>query len=134
TFTHVEHGLLLYALIRPLGRWIGPRPRLELALALETLWEIVENTPLAIERYRKTAMAQGYEGDSVANSLGDIAACGLGLVLAPGLPARWSTALAVAIEVGLVIVYRDSFLLTMIMPIFPVESIQSWQRAALGAG
>jgi hypothetical protein len=79
TFTHIEHGLLLYALLRPLARWIGPGHRLVLAMTLETLWEIAENTQPVIENYRKAAFARGYAGDSVANSLADIAACGLGL-------------------------------------------------------
>jgi hypothetical protein len=127
TFTHVEHGLLLYALLRPLGRWIGPDHRLVLALGLEALWEVLENTQPAIERYRKTATAQGYAGDSVANSLADLAACALGLLLARWLPIGWSVALLLAIEAGLLAVYRDNFLLTVVMPIWPVKSIQSWQ-------
>ncbi len=70
-------------------------------MAVETLWEIIENTPLVINNYRKAALARGYQGDSVANSLGDIAACGLGLLLARRLPARWSVALFIGMEVVL---------------------------------
>ena len=101
SFTHVEHGLILYALLRPLARWLGPNRRLLLALAVETLWEIIENTPMVINNYRKAALARGYEGDSVVNSLGDIAACGLGLLLAHRLPARWSIALFIGMELVL---------------------------------
>jgi hypothetical protein len=127
TFTHVEHGLLLYALLRPLARWVGPGSRLVLAMTVETLWEIVENTPPVIENYRKAAVARGYVGDSVANSLADIAACGLGLILARRLPVRWSIAVFVVIETGLLIIYRDNLLLTVVMQFFPLDSVQSWQ-------
>jgi hypothetical protein len=127
TFTHVEHGLLLSALLRPLARWIGPANRLILAMALETLWEIVENTQPVIENYRKAAVARGYVGDSVANSLADLAACGLGLVLAQRLPVRWSVAVFIVIEASLLVIYRDNLLLTVVMQVFPVEAVQSWQ-------
>jgi hypothetical protein len=127
TFTHLEHGLLLYALLRPLARWVGPANRLILAMALETLWEIVENTQPVIENYRKAALARGYSGDSVANSLADLAACGLGLILAQRLPVRWSLAVFIVIEAGLLIIYRDNLLLTVMMQFLPLDSVQSWQ-------
>ena len=127
TLTHLEHGMLLYAVLRPLARWIGPGHRLVLALTLETLWEVGENTQPVIENYRKATIARGYAGDSVANSLGDIAACGLGLLLAQRLPVRWSVALFLAIEAGLLLMYRDNLLLTTVMQVFPLESVQAWQ-------
>ncbi len=127
SFTHVEHGLVFWAMMRPLGRWIRPSHRLMLAMAVETLWEIVENTQPVINNYRKAALARGYEGDSIANSLGDIAACGLGLLLARRLPARWSVALFVGMEVVLLAVYRDNLLLNITMQFVPIKSIEAWQ-------
>jgi hypothetical protein len=127
SFTHVEHGLVFYAMSRPLSRWLGPRRRILLAMAAETLWEIVENTQPVINNYRKAALARGYEGDSVANSLGDIAACGLGLWLASRMPARWSIALFVGMEVALVAVYRDNLILNIALQFVPLQSVQDWQ-------
>jgi hypothetical protein len=127
SFTHVEHGLIFYAMLRPLARWVGPRHRLILAMAVETLWEIVENSQPVISNYRKAAMARGYQGDSVANSLGDLAACGLGVLLAGRLPARWSVAMFICIEVILLAVYRDNLLLTVAMQIFPIKAVEAWQ-------
>jgi Protein of unknown function (DUF2585) len=127
SFTHLEHGLIFYAVLRPLGRWFGPSRRLILALALETLWEIIENTQPVINNYRKAALARGYEGDSVANSLGDIAACGLGLWLASRLPPRWSIALLVTMETVLLTVYRDNLVLNIVMQFFPFKSVEAWQ-------
>jgi hypothetical protein len=119
--------LIRYAVLRPPARWIGPGPRLILALTVETLWEVIENTQPVIDNYRKAATARGYVGDSVANSLGDIAACGLGLLIARRLPVPWSAALFVVIEAGLLAVYRDNLLLNVVMQVFPVESVQAWQ-------
>jgi hypothetical protein len=127
SFTHVEHGLIFYAILRPLARWVGPNHRRIIAMVVETLWEIAENTQTVINNYRKAALARGYEGDSVANSLGDIAACGLGLLLCRRLPVRWSVALVIGMEGVLVAVYRDNLLLNVAMQFFPIKSVQAWQ-------
>ena len=68
SFTHLEHGLLLCALLRPFGRWLGPGSRLVLAVAIEGIWEVIEKLPAVIERYRQATIALGYVGGSVVNS------------------------------------------------------------------
>jgi hypothetical protein len=127
SFTHIEHGLLLYALLRPLAGRLAHGSRLVLAVALEALWEIVENSSTVIERYRQATIALGYVGDSVVNSLGDIAACSLGFFLAKWLPVRWSIALLLAVEAALLAVYRDNLALNVLMLVFPLESLKVWQ-------
>lgn len=127
SFTHLEHGLLLYALLRPFGRWLGPSSRLILAVAIEGMWEAIENLPVVIERYRRATIALGYVGDSVVNSMGDIAACTLGLFLAQRLPVRWSVALFVSIELALLAIHRDNLTLNVLMLVFPLESVKTWQ-------
>jgi Protein of unknown function (DUF2585) len=127
SFTHVEHGLLLYALLRPFGRWVGPGSRLVIAVAIEGIWEVVENSAAVIERYRQATIALGYAGDSVVNSLGDIVACTLGLFLAHRLPVRWSVALLVTVELALLAIYRDNLTLNVLMLVFPLESVKTWQ-------
>ncbi len=127
SFTHMEHGLLLYALLRPFAKWLGPGSRLILAVSTEALWEVVENSQAVIERYRQATIALGYVGDSVTNSLGDIAACTLGFFLAKRLPVRWSVALLLAIEAALLGIYRDNFALNLLMLLFPLESMKAWQ-------
>ena len=42
--------------------------RFILALVIEAVWEIVENTPMVIDRYREATIALGYSGDSILNS------------------------------------------------------------------
>jgi Protein of unknown function (DUF2585) len=127
SFTHMEHGLLFYALLRPFAGRLGPGSRLILAVALEAIWEVAENSPPVIERYRQATIALGYVGDSVVNSLGDIAACTLGFFLAKRLPVRWSVALVLAVEAALLAIYRDNLALNVLMLVFPLESMKAWQ-------
>jgi len=127
SFTHVLHGLLFYALLRPVAERLGLGTRMVIALAIESLWEVVENSDAVIERYRQATIALGYSGDSVFNSLGDIVSCGAGFLIASRLPARWSVLLFFAVEATLLAVYRDCFLLNVLMLVSPVEAIKSWQ-------
>ena len=127
SFTHALHGLLFYALLRPLAGRLGSGTRLVLALVLETLWEVAENSDAVIERYRRATIALAYAGDSVVNSLGDIASCGVGYVLATRLPVRWSVVLFFVVEAVLLAVYRDCFVLNVLMLVHPIEVVKAWQ-------
>jgi hypothetical protein len=127
SFTHMEHGLLLYALLRPFAGRLKPGSRFILAIALEALWEVVENSPAVVDRYRQATIALGYVGDSVVNSLGDITACAIGFFLAQRLPARWSIALLIAVEAALLAIYRDNLALNVLMLVYPLESVKTWQ-------
>jgi hypothetical protein len=127
SFTHVLHGMIFYALLRPFAGRLGPGVRLTLAVAVEAFWEIVENSPGVIERYRQATIAMGYTGDSVTNSIGDIGSCMIGFWLAGKLPWRWSIAFFVAVEVSLLAMYRDNLGLSVLMLIHPFEAIKSWQ-------
>ena len=75
TPSHVIHGI---GVLRPLvaGRATASRPGLgsSLAVLLEAAWEVFENTPFIIDRYRAATIALDYYGDSVVNSVSDIAA------------------------------------------------------------
>ena len=99
TFSHVIHGMIFYAL----GRLALPRAPLLLLLALalgvEAAWELAENSPTMIERYRAQALAQGYSGDSVLNSLSDTLAMVAGFTVARLAPARATIATALAFEI-----------------------------------
>ena len=72
--------------------------RFLLSLGIETGWEILENTPWLIQMYRKQALAVGYSGDSIINSVFDSVAMALGFVLAWRLPVWITIVLAVAME------------------------------------
>ena len=96
-------------------------------MGLEAVWEVVENSSAVIERYRQATIALGYVGDSVANSLGDIAACTLGYYLANRLPVRWSIRILLTIEAALLAIYCDNLALNVLMRIFPMLSVKTWQ-------
>lgn len=129
TFTHVTHGILLYGLVHLVARRAAWPTRLMAVIGLESLWEVLENTNTVIDRYRSVTMALGYYGDSVFNSMGDIAACGAGFALAALLPPRLTAALVVIFELGLTLWIRDSLLLNIVMLLHPFEAIRAWQLA-----
>jgi hypothetical protein len=134
TLSHVIHGFLLYWLLwwcsrafRPLK---PPMNRFALAVLAESAWEIFENTPLVINRYRDATIALGYTGDSVVNSTGDILAMSLGFLLALRLPVWLIIAVALCFEVLAALVIRDNLTLNILMLTFPVEAVHQWQLAA----
>ena len=127
TFTHVIHGIAFYGLAWLLARQTSVSWRFVLAVAVEAAWEVFENTPFVIDRYRAATISLDYYGDSVVNSVADIAAMALGFWIARRT--RWwgSVALVVAIEAMLAATIRDNLLLNILMLIRPVEAIRQWQ-------
>ena len=129
SFTHVEHGLLFYALITWVLAGAPFRTVVLVAFGIEAVWEVLENTPLIMDRYRQTALAAGYFGDSVVNSLGDTLSMAIGLAIARWAPVRVSIALALLIECVLLVAIRDNLTLNIIQLVAPIEAISAWQAA-----
>lgn len=127
SFTHVIHGMLLYLLTRLLLPRYPMGGRLLVAIGIEAGWEIVENTPLVIRLYRAQALALGYSGDSILNSISDTFMMALGFILAWRLPLWGVVALAVAMEVALAALIRDDFTLNLLNLIHPFDVIRRWQ-------
>ena len=125
--SHVIHGLLFYALLWMVARQYPMRRRFVAAMLLEAAWEVLENSPVIIDRYREVTIALGYVGDSVLNSISDILMMAIGFGLAARLPVRWSVAIAVALELVVLAVYRDNLTLNVIMLVSPNEAIKTWQ-------
>ena len=130
TFTHFEHGLLFYLLLQVLFPRLSLPMRLVLAVLIEGAWEIVENTNLIIDRYRESNIAQGYRGDSVVNSLGDMAAMILGFFAASRLGTWRSLLLVAAIEIFLLFSIRDNLALSALSLVHRFEAIETWQAGA----
>ena len=126
-FTHVLHGFLFFWLVG----WCAPRLRaswqLVVALAAEAAWEVFENTEFIINRYRSETAALGYNGDTVVNSLGDIVCCLIGFVIARRLGFRRSLIVFLVLEIILIIWIKDSLLLEILMLIYPIDFIKTWQ-------
>jgi Protein of unknown function (DUF2585) len=132
TFTHITHGVLLYALLQLVAPHLPLRTRGVLAVAAESAWEVLENTDLVINRYRAATMALGYYGDSVLNSVGDILACAVGFGLASRLPTRAAVILVVVLELTLTVWIHDSLLLNVVMLVHPIEAVKTWQLRGAG--
>jgi hypothetical protein len=127
SFTHLLHGVLLCGLLAWGLPRVPPAWRLVLAACAEALWEVFENSAFVIQRYRTATAARGYEGDTVANSLGDILSCLAGFWLAGRLGFRGSVVLVVATELLLLVWIRDSLLLNVLMLAHPIDAIKVWQ-------
>jgi hypothetical protein len=128
-FTHVLHGLIFYgAAAWMLPRWTFPQ-RLCVATLVEIGWELLENTQFIIERYRATNIAQGYEGDSIANVGGDVLAAVAGAFFARRFGARASIILFLVVELVLLARIRDGLVLNIIMLIYPTDALNAWQTA-----
>lgn len=127
SFTHILHGFLLFWLVLLLFRNIAPAWQLSLALALEAAWEVFENTPFVIDRYRVETAALGYQGDTIVNSYGDLACAWIGFLIARKLGIWKSIVVFLLIELVLVIWIKDGLLLQILMLIFPLQTIKLWQ-------
>lgn len=130
TFTHFEHGALFYGLTWVVMRGASLGTRAVTAVAIEAAWEAYENTDAVIERYRTETISLGYYGDSVVNSLADIAACLIGFFLAWRLPTRMTVAWIIAVEVILAFWIRDNLFLNVLMLVRPVDAVRRWQMGA----
>jgi Protein of unknown function (DUF2585) len=127
TFSHVIHGIGFYALLSLLARRLPPGARFVLAVLLEATWEVFENTPFVINRYRAATISLDYFGDSVINSMSDIASMMLGFWIARNAPVWLSVGLVIVLEVMVALIIRDNLTLNILMLIHPFEAIKQWQ-------
>lgn len=129
TPSHIIHGFLFYWLVTLGLRRASFGARLTLAVVIEAAWELLENSPIIIDRYRTATMAVGYQGDSILNSAMDTVAMGLGFLFAARAPVWLTAALAIGFEVVTAIVIRDNLTLNVLMLVWPVEAVKAWQAA-----
>lgn len=129
SFSHVVHGILFYGILWLCARRLPVASRFVVALLAEAGWEVLENSPIIIERYREATIALGYVGDSVLNSCCDVVMMTIGFWLAWWLRPRWSVATVVAMEIGCLLWVRDNLTLNVVMLVHPIEAIKTWQSA-----
>ncbi|HLP10411.1 MAG TPA: DUF2585 family protein [Flavobacteriales bacterium] len=127
SFSHMLHGVLFFFLLRKIFKkahfgWI-----LFGSAFLEAGWELLENSPLIINRYREGTAALGYAGDTVLNSMADILSCCIGTFIAFKIGGKLSIALFFATEIIMVLWIRDCLTLNVLMLIYPVDAIKVWQ-------
>ena len=127
TFTHLVHGFLFAGLVYLLLPQLTGAWNFAVALSAEMLWEAIENTTVIIERYRSETVSIGYVGDTILNSVGDLLACVLGIIIARRLGLWRTVVVAFVIELVLLVTVRDNLLLNIIMLFYPVDAIRVWQ-------
>ena len=127
TFSHIVHGIGFYVLMWTVARRLPPGVRFVLAVLLEATWEVFENTPFVINRYRAATISLDYYGDSVINSISDIAAMMGGFWIARRAPLWLTAGLVIALEVGVALIIRDNLTLNILMLIHPFDAIKRWQ-------
>jgi hypothetical protein len=127
SLSHIVHGLIFYAALWLVARRWPVEWRFLVALLVEATWEVIENTPMVIDRYRETTAALGYTGDSVLNSVSDILMMGVGFFLARKLPLWASIALLVVLELVPLYMIRDNLTLNVWMLLAPDPKIAAWQ-------
>ena len=128
TPSHVIHGMIFYGVLHLLLPRLPVRARLLIAVGIEIAWEIAENSPFVIDAYRKQALAAGYVGDSILNSLVDTVAMMAGFTIARLLPWPATLALAVAAEITVGAIVHDNLTLNILNFIHRFPAIEAWQR------
>jgi Protein of unknown function (DUF2585) len=129
TFSHLLHGFWLYFFLWLIFSHLPLGARLVLAVLLEAGWEILENTPFIIQRYRAETISLAYYGDTIVNSISDTLTAVMGFLFAAWVPPTATILVGVAIEVGLALAIRDNLTLNIVMLVHEVPWIKAWQAA-----
>ena len=127
SFSHVLHGIFFCWLLLSLGRWLSIGSRFLIACLLEASWEILENSPFIIDRYRTATASLDYYGDSILNSTFDLIAAMLGFWLAARYPWKWILLFVIVVELASLYFIRDNLTLNILMLFHPSDAIKQWQ-------
>jgi hypothetical protein len=129
TPSHIIHGFIFYGVTYLLLRGKPIAMRLLLALVIESGWELLENSPVIIDRYRTATISLDYYGDSILNSAMDTIFMVIGFFFASRAPVALTIAIAIFFELLTGYLIRDNLTLNVLMLIWPVEAIKTWQSA-----
>jgi hypothetical protein len=129
TPSHIIHGFLFYGLAWLLFRSRPLSTRLSFAVLIEAAWELLENSPIIIDRYRTATMALGYSGDSILNSAMDTVFMALGFFFTARMPIWVTVVIAIVFELFTGWLIRDNLTLNVVMLVWPVDAIKEWQNA-----
>lgn len=129
TPSHIIHGFLFYGLTHLLMRHKPLSARLFVAMLIEAAWEIAENSPAVIDRYRAATISLDYVGDSILNSTMDSVFMALGFAAAARMPVWLTIAIAVFFELFTGVLIRDNLTLNVLMLVWPLDAVKAWQGA-----
>lgn len=131
SFSHIVHGFLFFFLLWLISKKIPQIRKFSvgfvIAVVMESIWEVIENTDFIINRYREATIALDYFGDSIINSTSDILFMSLGFMMASRLSVLASVSFVAGSELLLAIVIRDNLALNILMLIYPIDAIKEWQ-------
>ncbi len=127
SFSHIIHGILFYAFFWLIARRLPLKYKFLWALLLEWGWELLENSPIIINRYREATIAQWYVGDSILNSVCDIGMVIIGFIIARMSKVWMSILIIIVFEVGCLFWIRDNLTLNVLQLVYPIESVKLWQ-------
>lgn len=127
SFSHVEHGILFFGLTWILAKKLSWQWRLAMAVVIECAWEVLENSPIIIDRYRTATAALNYTGDTIVNSLGDVISMILGFFVCKLFGWRWGMVTILATEGIMLFLIRDNLFLNILLLLVPIPAIQEWQ-------
>ena len=137
SFSHIIHGFIFFGLLRLCAPRLPFAARLLMAMSIEIGWEALENSPAVIQHYRKQALAAGYVGDSILNSVSDTVMMSTGFFLASRIRAPIIIALAIGFELFTAWAIRDNLTLNVLNLIAPsdwaaIRAIHDWQAGEGG--
>jgi len=135
SFSHIIHGFIFFGLLKLASPRLPLGARILIAMSIEVGWELVENSPAVIRHYREQALAAGYMGDSILNSLSDTLMMCTGFFIASRLRARTVVAVAIGFEIFTASMIRDNLTLNVINLTAPadwgvIRAIHDWQAGA----
>ncbi len=131
SFSHIIHGFIFFWLLKLAAPRLPLPARLLIAMGIEIAWEITENFPSMIQHYRQQAIAAGYVGDSILNSVSDTVMMSCGFVFASRVRARIVIVLALVLEIFTACMIRDNLTLNVLGLVAPpIPAIHDWQAGA----
>lgn len=132
SFSHLLHGVIFFWALTLLAPKLAHSTRWVIALLIEMGWEILENSPVIIDRYRSATASLGYSGDSIVNVVGDLLGCAAGFWLAGRVGWKGSVAVVVVVELTMLWLIRDNLTLNVVMLLWPIDAVRQWQSAGGG--
>lgn len=120
SLSHIIHGFIFYYIL----------DSVIYAVIIEVVWEILENSPLIINRYRKTVSVD-YTGDTIINSINDVMFMLLGFFIATVSPSYVVLFIIMVFELFALWYRRDNLTLNVLMLVYPFENIKQWQKRKL---